>query len=181
MRDDPPQNARFPWPLGSLRAAFLLRAKANPGPTRGGKAGVAPLAARLGRRRQRPDYLTPAGRPVKDHFGLWSSITSARLRSRMRLQKNRACNARVRQKIQFSPKERAPFALVDTVIVILIRNEPPHKAGFVTRRQENVPMEIAIALIIGFALGYGIREWISRRRHQAEKRRRGMQNVFPRA
>jgi len=26
-------------------------------------------------------------------------------------------------------------------------------------------MEIAIALIIGFALGYGIREWISRRRH----------------
>jgi len=34
-------------------------------------------------------------------------------------------------------------------------------------------MEIAIALIIGFALGYGIREWISRR-HHAERRRRRM-------
>jgi len=29
-----------------------------------------------------PDYLTPAGRPVKDHFGLCSSITGARLRNR---------------------------------------------------------------------------------------------------
>jgi hypothetical protein len=33
-------------------------------------------------------------------------------------------------------------------------------------------LEIAIAFIIGVALGYGIREWISRRRRQAERRRR---------
>jgi len=26
-----------------------------------------------------PDYLTPAGRPVKDHFGSHSSITSTRV------------------------------------------------------------------------------------------------------
>jgi hypothetical protein len=32
-------------------------------------------------------------------------------------------------------------------------------------------LEIAIALIIGFALEYGVREWISRQRHQAERRR----------
>jgi hypothetical protein len=36
-------------------------------------------------------------------------------------------------------------------------------------------LEIAIALIIGFALGYGVREWISRQRHQAERRRRGLE------
>jgi hypothetical protein len=35
-------------------------------------------------------------------------------------------------------------------------------------------MEIAIALIVGFALGYGVREWISRRRRQAERRRRSL-------
>jgi hypothetical protein len=29
-------------------------------------------------------------------------------------------------------------------------------------------MEIVIALIIGFALGYGIREWMSRNRRQTE-------------
>jgi len=34
-------------------------------------------------------------------------------------------------------------------------------------------MEIVITLIIGFALGYGIREWISRKRRQAERERRG--------
>jgi hypothetical protein len=32
-------------------------------------------------------------------------------------------------------------------------------------------MEIIIALIIGFALGYGVREWISRRRREAERQR----------
>jgi hypothetical protein len=32
----------------------------------------------------------------------------------------------------------------------------------------------AIALIIGFALGYGVRAWISYQRHQAERRRRGL-------
>jgi predicted PolB exonuclease-like 3'-5' exonuclease len=31
-------------------------------------------------------------------------------------------------------------------------------------------MEIAIALIVGVALGYGVREWISRRRRQADCR-----------
>jgi len=29
-------------------------------------------------------------------------------------------------------------------------------------------LEIAIILIVGFALGYGVREWILRRRRQAE-------------
>jgi hypothetical protein len=33
-------------------------------------------------------------------------------------------------------------------------------------------LEIAIALIVGFALGYGFREWISRRRRQAKRQRR---------
>jgi hypothetical protein len=37
-----------------------------------------------------------------------------------------------------------------------------------------VPMpEIAIALIVGFGVGYGVREWVSRRRRQAERQRRG--------
>jgi len=30
--------------------------------------------------------------------------------------------------------------------------------------------EIIIALIVGFAAGYGIREWVSRRRRQARRR-----------
>src|SRR5262249_34185645 len=34
-------------------------------------------------------------------------------------------------------------------------------------------LETAIALIVGFAIGYGVREWRSRRRRQAERRRRG--------
>jgi hypothetical protein len=33
-------------------------------------------------------------------------------------------------------------------------------------------METAIALIVGFAIGYGFREWLSRRRRQAERERR---------
>lgn len=33
-------------------------------------------------------------------------------------------------------------------------------------------LEIAIALIVGFALGCGVREWISYRRHQAAAERR---------
>jgi hypothetical protein len=38
-----------------------------------------------------------------------------------------------------------------------------------------VPMlEIAIAVVIGFALGYGVREWISRRRQQAARARRDL-------
>jgi len=32
-------------------------------------------------------------------------------------------------------------------------------------------LEIAIVLIVGFGLGYGVREWISRRRRQAERQR----------
>jgi len=35
-------------------------------------------------------------------------------------------------------------------------------------------LEIAIVLIVGFALGYGVREWVSRRRRQAERRRRAL-------
>jgi hypothetical protein len=35
-------------------------------------------------------------------------------------------------------------------------------------------METAIALIVGFALGYGVREWVSRRRREAERRRRAL-------
>jgi hypothetical protein len=63
-----------------------LRVKANPGPTRGGKAGVAPFNVSAWSKldTELPDYLTPAGRPVKDRFGLCCSMTSARLRSRMR-------------------------------------------------------------------------------------------------
>jgi hypothetical protein len=52
-----------------------------------GMVGVAPLGSAgwvRGLAKERSDYLTPASRPVKDHFGLCSSITSARLRSRMR-------------------------------------------------------------------------------------------------
>jgi hypothetical protein len=33
-------------------------------------------------------------------------------------------------------------------------------------------LEIVISLIIGFALGYGVREWVFRRHRQAEQRRR---------
>ena len=35
-------------------------------------------------------------------------------------------------------------------------------------------LEIAIILIVGFALGYGAREWVSRRRRQAERQRRAL-------
>jgi hypothetical protein len=34
-------------------------------------------------------------------------------------------------------------------------------------------LELSIALIIGFALGYGIREWISHQRRQAARQRHG--------
>ena len=34
------------------------------------------------------------------------------------------------------------------------------------------PLDIAIALLIGFAVGYGVREIISRRRHREAARRR---------
>jgi len=33
-------------------------------------------------------------------------------------------------------------------------------------------LEIAITLIVGFALGYGIREWAFRQSHRAGQRRR---------
>lgn len=35
-------------------------------------------------------------------------------------------------------------------------------------------LDLTMALTIGFALGYGVREWISRRRRQAERRRQGL-------
>src|SRR5215471_21180008 len=72
-------------PLGSFRAALYF--KANPGSTlgsvksRGRAAKGRPVR---GLAKERSDYLTPASRPAKDHFGLCSSITSARLRRRMR-------------------------------------------------------------------------------------------------
>jgi hypothetical protein len=33
-------------------------------------------------------------------------------------------------------------------------------------------LETAIALIVGFALGYGVREWLFRRRRRVERHRR---------
>jgi len=33
-------------------------------------------------------------------------------------------------------------------------------------------LETAIALIVGFALGYGVGEWLSRRRRRLERHRR---------
>jgi hypothetical protein len=40
---------------------------------------------------------------------------------------------------------------------------------FFTFKANRIPMlEIAIALVVGFALGYGVRAWISYQRHQAE-------------
>jgi hypothetical protein len=38
-------------------------------------------------------------------------------------------------------------------------------------------LDLTMALI-GFALGYGVREWISRRRRQAERRRQGLGGGF---
>jgi hypothetical protein len=35
-------------------------------------------------------------------------------------------------------------------------------------------LDVTIALTVGFALGYGIREWISRRRRQAIRRRQNL-------
>ena len=39
-------------------------------------------------------------------------------------------------------------------------------------------LDLTMALTIGFALGYGVREWISRRRRQAERRRQGLGGGF---
>ena len=39
-------------------------------------------------------------------------------------------------------------------------------------------LDLMTALTVGFALGYGVREWISRRRRQAERRRRGLDGGF---
>ena len=38
-------------------------------------------------------------------------------------------------------------------------------------------LDLTMALTIGFALGCGVREWISRRRRQAERRRQGLGGV----
>ena len=40
------------------------------------------------------------------------------------------------------------------------------------RRYLSLMLEIAISLIVGFALGYGVREWVFRRYRRAEQRRR---------
>jgi hypothetical protein len=42
-------------------------------------------------------------------------------------------------------------------------------------------LEIAIVLIVGFALGYGVREWVSRRRRQAERQRHTLWGPPPEA
>jgi hypothetical protein len=39
-------------------------------------------------------------------------------------------------------------------------------------------LDLTMALTIGFALGYGVRELISRRRRQAERRRGGLDGGF---
>ena len=39
-------------------------------------------------------------------------------------------------------------------------------------------LDLTMALTVGFALGYGVREWISRRRRQAERPRRGLDGGF---
>ena len=46
------------------------------------------------------------------------------------------------------------------------RNRPP--AELIA----DAMLETAIALIVGFAIGYGVREWLSRRRHRVERHRR---------
>jgi hypothetical protein len=43
-------------------------------------------------------------------------------------------------------------------------------------REEALMLEFAIVLIVGFGLGYGVREWVSRRRHQAERERRALRS-----
>jgi hypothetical protein len=55
----------------------------------------------------------------------------------------------------------------------------PHtRAGFgfgtrhIFRRYLSLMLETAIALIVGFALGYGVREWVFRQYRRAEQRRR---------
>jgi hypothetical protein len=59
--------------------------------------------------------------------------------------------------------------LFSRIIRTALRAEREAAAGVVSA----APMlEIAIALIVGFALGYGVREWVSRRRRQAERQRR---------
>ena len=40
-------------------------------------------------------------------------------------------------------------------------------------------LDLTMALTVGFALGYGVREWISRRRRQGERRRQGLGGGLP--
>jgi hypothetical protein len=40
-------------------------------------------------------------------------------------------------------------------------------------------LETAIVLIGGFGLGYGVREWVSRRRRRAERQRRALWGPAP--
>jgi hypothetical protein len=42
----------------------------------------------------------------------------------------------------------------------------------IIRRYLSLKLETAIALIVGFALGYGVREWVFRQYRRAEQRRR---------
>src|SRR5437588_7688290 len=54
-------------------------------------------------------------------------------------------------------------------------NFSPRGFGITARPNYRVTMlEIAIPLIVGFALGYGVREWISYRRHQQARERRSL-------
>jgi len=40
-------------------------------------------------------------------------------------------------------------------------------------------LEVAIVLIVGFGLGYGVREWVSRRRRRAGRQRRALWGLPP--
>jgi hypothetical protein len=58
---------------------------------------------------------------------------------------------------------RDPFVPLGAVLVSAI---------VIFRRYLSLMLETTIALIIGFALGYGVREWVLRRYRRAEQRRR---------
>ena len=72
-------------PLGhSGRPFYWRKSKPRPNPERKSRGRAAHVSARGEPDTELPVYLTHAGRHVKDHFGLCSAMTSARLRSRMR-------------------------------------------------------------------------------------------------
>ena len=80
---------RFSLPLGArVIPGGLFISKQTPAPprrpTRKKPGSRCPRISLWGLDTELPEYLTSASRPVKDHFGLCSSITSARLHSLLR-------------------------------------------------------------------------------------------------